>query len=108
MTKGRDGIVSSEMRSRFDMQQTPPDILITNYSMLAMMLMREVDNPIIEKTRQWLAKDRRHIFHLIIDELHLNRGTAGTETAYLIRLLLNRLGLTPSTEDSIFVCIIGS
>ena len=99
MTKGRDGIASSEMRSRFDMQQTPPDILITNYSMLAMMLMREVDNPIIEKTRQWLAKDRRHIFHLIIDELHLNRGTAGTETAYLIRLLLNRLGLTPDSPQ---------
>ena len=95
MTKGRDGIASSEMRTRFDMQQTPPDILITNYSMLAMMLMREVDNPIIEKTRQWLAKDKSHVFHLIIDELHLNRGTAGTETAYLIRLLLNRLGLTP-------------
>lgn len=99
MTKGRDGIPSSEMRSRFDMQQTPPDILITNYSMLAMMLMREVDNPIIEKTRQWLAKDEHHIFHLIIDELHLNRGTAGTETAYLIRLLLNRLGLSPNSPQ---------
>lgn len=99
MTKGKDGIASSEMRSRFDMQQTPPDILITNYSMLAMMLMREVDNPIIEKTRLWLAKDKSHIFHLIIDELHLNRGTSGTETAYLIRLLLNRLGLTPDSPQ---------
>ncbi|MBQ7967395.1 MAG: DEAD/DEAH box helicase [Bacteroidaceae bacterium] len=99
MTKGKDGIASSEMRSRFDMQQTPPDILITNYSMLAMMLMREVDNPIIEKTRKWLAKDESHIFHLIIDELHLNRGTSGTETAYLIRLLLNRLGLTPDSPQ---------
>ena len=106
MVKGNDGIASSEMRTRFDMQQTPPDILITNYSMLAMMLMREVDNPIIEKTREWLAAEdlpekqrekakEKRIFHLIIDELHLNRGTAGTETAYLIRLLLNRLGLKP-------------
>lgn len=95
MTNGKDGIASSEMRSRFDMQQTPPDILITNYSMLAMMLMRDVDNPIIEKTRKWLEKDTSHIFHLVIDELHLNRGTSGTETAYLIRLLLNRLGLSP-------------
>ena len=99
MIEGKDGIASSEMRSRFDMQQTPPDILITNYSMLAMMLMREVDNPIIEKTRLWLAKDSSHIFHLIIDELHLNRGTSGTETAYLIRLLLNRLGLTPDSPQ---------
>lgn len=99
MTRGRDGIASSEMRTRFDMQQTPPDILITNYSMLAMMLMREVDNPIISKTRDWLQKSKSHIFHLVIDELHLNRGTAGTETAYLIRLLLNRLGLKPDSPQ---------
>ena len=110
MVKGKDGIASSEMRTRFDMQQTPPDILITNYSMLAMMLMREVDNPIIEKTRKWLAAEdlpvgqredakKNRIFHLIIDELHLNRGTAGTETAYLIRLLLNRLGLKPGDSQ---------
>lgn len=99
MVKGKDGIVSSEMRTRFDMQQTPPDILITNYSMLAMMLMREVDIPIIEKTRKWLAKNESHIFHLVIDELHLNRGSSGTETAYLIRLLLNRLGLKPDSPQ---------
>lgn len=99
MIKGKDGIASAEMRTRFDMQQTPPDILITNYSMLAMMLMREVDNPILKKTREWLEKDQSHIFHLIIDELHLNRGTSGTETAYLIRLLLNRLGLTPDSSQ---------
>ena len=99
MIKGKDGIASSEMRTRFDMQQTPPDILITNYSMLAMMLMRDVDNPILTKTRKWLQKDKSHIFHLVIDELHLNRGTSGTETAYLIRLLLNRLGLTPDSTQ---------
>lgn len=99
MTKGKDGIASAEMRTRFDMQQTPPDILITNYSMLAMMLMREVDNPILTKTREWLQKDTSHVFHLVIDELHLNRGTSGTETAYLIRLLLNRLGLAPDSPQ---------
>ncbi len=99
MTKGKDGIPSSEMRTRFDMQQTPPDILITNYSMLAIMLMREVDNPIITKTKEWLEKDPSHIFHLIIDELHLNRGTSGTEISYLIRILINRLGLTPDSPQ---------
>ena len=99
MIKGKEGLASAEMRTRFDMQQTPPDILITNYSMLAMMLMREVDNPILAKTRAWLQKDPSHIFHLVIDELHLNRGTSGTETAYLIRLLINRLGLTPDSPQ---------
>lgn len=84
----------SEMRSRWDMQDSPPDILITNFSMLGIMLMREADQGIFEKTRAWLER-KGSIFHLVIDELHLYRGTAGTEVAYLIRLLLNRLGLLP-------------
>ena len=65
------------MRSRWDMQDSPPDILITNYSMLSIMLMREEDSQIFEMTRQWLAQPGS-VFHLIIDELHLYRGTAGT------------------------------
>ncbi len=96
----------AEMRSRWDMQDTPPDILITNFSMLSIMLMREADSGIFEKTRNWLecldlpeverASERKNrIFHLIVDELHLYRGTSGAEVAYLIRLLLLRLGLSP-------------
>jgi len=85
----------AEMRSRWDMQQSPPDILITNYSMLSIMMMREADSPIFEQTRQWLTQPG-NVFHLIIDELHLYRGTAGTEVAYLLRLLLRKLGLTPT------------
>ena len=43
---------------------------------------------------KWL-KQEDSIFHLIVDELHLYRGTSGTEVAYLLRLLLDRLGLEP-------------
>jgi DEAD/DEAH box helicase domain-containing protein len=86
----------AEMSSRWDMQDAPPDILITNYSMLSIMLMREADQKIFDKTKAWLTKEGS-IFHLIVDELHLYRGTAGTEVAYLLRLLLNRLGLTPDS-----------
>jgi ATP-dependent helicase YprA (DUF1998 family) len=96
----------AEMRSRFDMQVSPPDILITNYSMLSIMLMRDIDKGVFEETRQWLAcedlsqeqrqaEKNNRIFHLIIDELHLYRGTQGTEVAYLLKLVLNRLGLHP-------------
>ena len=84
----------SEMRSRWDMQDAPPDILITNFSMLSIMLMRDTDRGIFEQTRQWLEQDGS-VFHLIVDELHLYRGTSGTEVAYLLRLLLSRLGLKP-------------
>ncbi|MHB1687814.1 MAG: DEAD/DEAH box helicase [Ignavibacteriaceae bacterium] len=96
----------SEMRCRFDMQVAPPDILITNYSMLSIMLMRRIDSGIFDKTREWLecadlpgqlreTEKKNRIFHLIIDELHLYRGTQGTEVAYLLKLLLSRLGLHP-------------
>ena len=85
----------SEMRSRWDMQDHPPDILITNFSMLSIMLMREADRDIFERTRSWLEREGS-VFHLIVDELHLYRGTAGTEVAFLLRLLLERLGLTPT------------
>jgi DEAD/DEAH box helicase domain-containing protein len=84
----------AEMRSRWDMQDAPPDILITNFSMLSIMLMRDADSGIFERTRQWLTQDGS-VFHLVVDELHLYRGTSGTEIAYLLRLLLHRLGLAP-------------
>ncbi|ANE51510.1 DEAD/DEAH box helicase [Flavisolibacter tropicus] len=102
----------AELRSRFDIQQTPPDILVTNFSMLSIMLMRNIDSPIIEKTKQWLHCENEglsakaieeerpnRIFHLIIDELHLYRGTSGTEIAYLVRMLYHRLGLNPNSKQ---------
>jgi DEAD/DEAH box helicase domain-containing protein len=88
----------AEMWSRWDMQDSPPDILITNYSMLNIMLMRTLEADIFRLTRDWLA-DESHVFHLVVDELHTYRGTAGTEVAYIIRVLLDRLGLTPSSPQ---------
>jgi DEAD/DEAH box helicase domain-containing protein len=88
-----------EMWSRWDMQEFPPDILITNYSMLNIMLMRSVEAPVFDQTRQWLEADRRNVFHLVVDELHTYRGTPGTEVGYLIRVLLDRLGLDPRSDQ---------
>lgn len=94
---------SSEMWDRFSMQDNAPDILITNYSMLNVMLMRDNELKIFEDTRRWLAEDKNNIFHLVIDELHTYRGTAGTEVAYLLRILLDRLGLTPNSPQVQFL-----
>lgn len=89
-----------EMWSRWDMHDAPPDILITNYSMLNIMLMRSVEEDIFTKTEQWLAADRkRNVFHLVIDELHTYRGTPGTEVGYLLRTLLHRIGLSPDSPQ---------
>lgn len=83
----------SEMVSRWDMQSTPPDVLVTNASMLGAMLSREVENNIFEATREWLMNNSDAYFYLVIDELHLMRGSAGTETAMLIKSLIVQLGL---------------
>lgn len=92
-------IDGGEMWSRWDMQDTPPDILITNYSMLNIMLMRDIENVIFEKTKEWLQDNSQNIFFLVVDELHSYRGTPGTEVAYLLRLFLDRLGLSPSSDQ---------
>jgi ATP-dependent helicase YprA (DUF1998 family) len=83
----------AEMVTRWDMQVHPPDVLITNVSMLSAMLSREVDDEIFRKTREWLEQEKDACFFLVLDELHLQRGTAGTEVSYLLRILLQRLGL---------------
>lgn len=82
-----------ELLSRWDMQLTPPDILITNVSMLGAILNREVDAGIFQATRTWLEEDPQSYFYLVTDELHLQRGAAGTEVSYLLRLLFEKLGL---------------
>ncbi len=93
----------AEMVPRWDMQQSPPDILITNYSMLNIMLLRDIEDGIFEQTKEWLQKSDSHVFHVVVDELHMYRGTAGTEVAYLIRTLLSRLGLTPNSPQVRFL-----
>jgi DEAD/DEAH box helicase domain-containing protein len=87
-----------EMLTRWDMIQTPPDILITNISMLNIMLMREIEQPMFEQTKAWLNKSPDHVFTLIVDELHSYRGTQGTEVAMVVRNLLDRLGLEPDSD----------
>ena len=89
----------AEMWSRWDMQDTPPDILITNYSMLNIMLMRTIEASIFDRTRAWLDESRQNIFYLVVDELHTYRGTPGTEVAYLLRALLDRLGLPADSNQ---------
>ncbi|ELQ6222667.1 DEAD/DEAH box helicase [Cronobacter turicensis] len=82
-----------EMMSRWDMQAAPPDVLVTNASMLGAMLSREVEDGIFVATREWLLNNNDAYFYLVFDELHLMRGSAGTETAMLIKSLIIRLGL---------------
>ncbi len=88
--------ISSELLLRWDMQDTPPDILITNFTMLSIMLVRQQEASMLEQTKLWLRESKHNVFYLVLDELHSYRGTAGSEVSYTIKILLERIGLHPN------------
>ncbi len=83
-----------ELFTRHEVLEAAADILVTNYSMLEYMLMRPLERPIFNQTRDWLEQNPEEKFLLIVDEAHLYRGAAGAEVALLIRRLRSRLGIT--------------
>ncbi len=72
-------VLRSEMRAR------PPDILLTNYSMLEYLLLRPRDSQLFDDGRgaTWSF--------CVLDEAHQYRGTKGMEMAMLLRRLKQRL-----------------
>ena len=83
----------AELITRFEIQKTCPDILITNYSMLELMLLRPRESSIWQKTKQWLNMDQRNKLLFVIDEAHMYRGSFGGEVALLIRRLMAKLNV---------------
>ena len=83
----------AELVTRFEMQKTCPDILITNYSMLELMLLRRQEESIWNSTRQWLNQSEENKLLFIIDEAHMYRGASGGEVALLLRRLFHKLGI---------------
>ncbi|MEV4896968.1 protein kinase, partial [Nonomuraea sp. NPDC055795] len=67
----------SETR-RKEIRDNPPDILLTNYVMLELMLTRPED-------RRSLIKMAAGLEFLVFDELHTYRGRQGADVALLIR-----------------------
>lgn len=86
-------IDGSELLCRWDMIETPPDIFITNTSMLNVMLARDIEENFFDKTKEWIDGNDNSYFYLVLDELHLYRGSSGAESAMMLRVLLKRLGL---------------
>jgi ATP-dependent helicase YprA (DUF1998 family) len=84
-----------ELVTRHEVQVAPPDLLVTNYSMLEYMLMRPIERPIFDRTREWLAKNPGEKFLIVLDEAHLYRGAAGAEVGLLLRRLRDRLDIPP-------------
>ena len=83
-----------ELITRHETQTAPPDLLVTNYSMLEYMLMRPIERTIFDQTRAWLAQNPAEKFLVVLDEAHLYRGAAGAEVGLLLRRLRDRLNIT--------------
>lgn len=80
-----DGRADGELLYREEIRATPPNILLTNYSMLEYLLIRPRDSELFdgEGAQRWRF--------LVVDEAHQYRGVQGNELALLIRRLKERL-----------------
>ena len=80
------GQETSEERRK--LADNPPDILLTNYMMMELILTRyeDVDIKVIEHAK--------NLEFLVLDELHTYRGRQGADVALLIRRLRYRLNAT--------------
>jgi len=85
----------AELLTRHEVQASPPDLLITNYSMLEYMMMRPIERTIFDRTRAWLEACPDERFTIVMDEAHLYRGAQGAEVGLLLRRLRERLGIGP-------------
>ncbi len=83
----------AELLTRHEVHASPPDLLITNYSMLEYMMMRPIERPIFDATREWLEARPEEKFLVVLDEAHLYRGAQGAEVGLLLRRLRERLGI---------------
>lgn len=77
------GQESNEVKSR--LRQNPPHILLTNYVMLELMLLRPRENRLV-------GRSHANLQFLVLDELHTYRGRQGADVALLIRRLKEHTG----------------
>jgi len=66
-------------------QKHPPHILLTNYVMLELFLVRPQEHTFVDKATTYLK-------FLVLDELHTYRGRQGADVALLVRRLKERSG----------------
>lgn len=81
--------LENEIISREEMQRTPPNILITNYSMLEYMMLRPKDDAVFSGAK---------LKFIVLDEAHIYKGATGMETSLLMRRLRARISEPNSVQ----------
>jgi ATP-dependent helicase YprA (DUF1998 family)/very-short-patch-repair endonuclease len=74
-------------KDRDEILANPPDILLTNYVMLELMLVRP-------RERGELIRSAKNLKFLVLDELHTYRGRQGADVAMLVRRLRQAVSAT--------------
>jgi len=85
---GREHPYDSELISREKIKQKKPDILLTNYQMLELILTRFEDKELFPLHQRGVFK------FLVLDEIHSYSGRRGADVACLIRRLKWHTGTT--------------
>lgn len=70
-----------EIIDREQLRRTPPDILITNYAQMELLLTRNDDAALFREAL------RENLRFLVLDEIHTYSGKQGADVAFLIRRL---------------------
>lgn len=78
-----------ELRSRAAIRERPPEILVTNTTMLEYMLLRGADQPILEASQSALR-------WIVLDEAHSYVGSQAAEMALLLRRVRGSFGVAPA------------
>ncbi len=84
-TTHKENRLAGELVFRKEMRNTPPHILLTNYSMLEYLLIRPDDSELFDDDRG------QHWQFIVLDEAHQYRGAKGMEMGMLVRRLKQRL-----------------
>lgn len=81
------GKYSNEILTRKMMRETPAPMLVTNATMLEYMLVRQIDEPIIQQSQGKLR-------WIVLDEAHTYIGSQAAELSLLLRRVMHTFGVT--------------
>ena len=82
---------TNEVLSRETMREKPAPILVTNGTMLEYMMVRQVDSPILQ-----ISKQKKSLRWIILDEAHTYIGSQAAELALQLRRVMTSFGVTPN------------
>ncbi|MHA1725768.1 MAG: DEAD/DEAH box helicase [Promethearchaeota archaeon] len=97
--KGENPPPESELLSREEMRNNPPNILITNYAMLEYLLIRPRDDIFFS------GKYGNNWKYIVLDEAHVYNGATGMEIGMILRRVKQRINKKSKKK---ITCIIAS